>query len=230
MLTKNYGINFSFVITVKNEMTELKRLIDVLKNYIHKDDELIIFQDNVNPVVNDIIHPDITKTFHYIQTIDIGIPVRHILFPLNNNFTNFKNKFISECNREYIFHFDADEFPNESLIKSIRVLISQNKQIEMYWVPRINTLLENSKMDYYINLWSWKVNNKGWINFPDYQQRIWKNLKQISFTGNVHERLIGFSTYTFLPPEEKFAYYHPKTLSKQIKQNLFYSQIQEEKK
>ena len=37
--------------------------------------------------------------------------------------------------------------------------------------------------------------------------------------------LIGFKEYSFLPQEEEYCFYHPKTIDKQEKQNEFYSKI-----
>jgi hypothetical protein len=46
---------------------------------------------------------------------------------------------------------------------------------------------------------------------------MWKN--------PVHEVLEGYREHTFLPQEEDFCFYHPKTIGKQEKQNEFYNKI-----
>ena len=35
----------------------------------------------------------------------------------------------------------------------------------------------------------WNVNDKGWVNWPDYQWRIWKNKPKIKWKNKVHEVL-----------------------------------------
>jgi hypothetical protein len=62
------------------------------------------------------------------------------------------------------------------------------------------------------------------INFPDTQLRICKNLPEIKWKGNVHERLDGYKNLALLEGEE-WALLHPKSLEKQIKQNELYSTL-----
>ena len=69
------------------------------------------------------------------------------------------------------------------------------------------------------------MNDKGWVNFPDYQWRIWKNNKKINWINKVHERLDGFNEYTTLPPSEEYCLFHPKDIKRQEKQNQFYSTL-----
>ena len=70
-----------------------------------------------------------------------------------------------------------------------------------------------------------KKNENGWINFPDYQWRIYRNYRSIQWINKVHERLVGFKAITCLPANERFALNHKKTISRQVKQNLFYEQL-----
>ena len=74
-------------------------------------------------------------------------------------------------------------------------------------------------------MWNWRVNERGWINYPDPQQRIYKNAKHIKWEKPVHERLVGAKVDTGLPQEEEWSYYHPKTIVKQEKQNEKYAEI-----
>ena len=69
------------------------------------------------------------------------------------------------------------------------------------------------------------MNEKGWVNFPDYQGRIWRNRPNIMWKNKVHEVLKGYKEHTYLPAEEEFCFYHPKTIDRQEKQNEFYSTI-----
>ena len=46
---------------------------------------------------------------------------------------------------------------------------------------------------------------------------MWKN--------KVHEVLTGYKEHAYLPAEEKFCFYHPKTIDRQEKQNAFYNTI-----
>ena len=69
------------------------------------------------------------------------------------------------------------------------------------------------------------VNEMGWINFPDWQGRIWRNRPNIRWEKPVHERLVGFKEYTNLPAEKEYSFIHHKQINKQENQNKFYETI-----
>ena len=69
------------------------------------------------------------------------------------------------------------------------------------------------------------VNEKGWVNWPDYQTRIIQNSPKIKWQGKVHEQIIGISTQGALPREEEWCLYHPKNIKKQEIQNNFYDSL-----
>jgi hypothetical protein len=127
------------------------------------------------------------------------------------------------CKGSYIINIDADELPNKWLIKNIKGILEANPSIDLYWVPRVNTV--KGLTQEHIQKWGWQVNEKGWVNFPDYQGRIWRNRQNIRWKNLVHEVLEGYKEHTFLPQEEAFCFYHPKDINKQEKQNEFYSTI-----
>ena len=73
--------------------------------------------------------------------------------------------------------------------------------------------------------WQWNVNEKGWVNWPDYQTRIIQNNPKIKWQNKVHEQIVGISTQGVLPMEEEWCLYHPKDIRKQEAQNNFYNTI-----
>ena len=129
----------------------------------------------------------------------------------------------SLCNGDYIFQIDADELPNENLIAVLPELLEENNEVEVFLVPRVNTV--EGLTPEHIAKWGWRVNDAGWVNWPDYQWRIWKNNPEIQWVNKVHERLDGFTQYTAMPDVEYFALYHPKTIDKQEKQNNYYDTL-----
>ena len=64
---------------------------------------------------------------------------------------------------------------------------------------------------------NFNLNDKGWINFPDYQSRIIKNNKNIKWINKVHEQLIGSTRTGKFSPEEKFCIVHVKSIEKMLK-------------
>ena len=124
---------------------------------------------------------------------------------------------------KYIFNIDADELPNKWLMKNIKSILEANPSIDLYWVPRVNTV--KGLTQEHIDKWRWQVNEKGWVNFPDFQGRIWRNRPNIRWKNPVHEVLEGYKEHTYLPAEEEFCFYHPKDIDRQEKQNSFYETI-----
>jgi hypothetical protein len=68
------------------------------------------------------------------------------------------------------------------------------------------------------------------VNWSDPQQRIYRNdYPRIHWERPVHERIVGFKTYAFLPTDidktEHLAMKHVKTIQKQLEQNQKYAKI-----
>ena len=139
------------------------------------------------------------------------------------HFANWKNKLTSLCSGDYVFQIDADEIPDLYLIQYLPVLIESNPDNEVYLVPRVNTVKGLTQK--HVSKWGWNVDEKGWVNWPDYQWRIWKNKPEIKWVNKVHERLDGFKTYSTLPRSLEFSLNHPKTIERQEKQNNYYNTL-----
>ena len=95
--------------------------------------------------------------------------------------------------------------------------------VDIVFVPRVNTV--EGLTDEHINKWKWKVDEKGWVNFPDYQTRIYKNTEDVKWMNKVHERITGYSTFSNFPAEEQWSLYHHKQIDRQEQQNEFYETI-----
>jgi hypothetical protein len=102
------------------------------------------------------------------------------------------------------------------------MVLSANSQVDVYLVPRINTV--SGITEEHIQKWRWNVEGER-INFPDYQWRIYKNKPEIQWVNKVHERLDGFKVYSMLPAQDDFCLLHPKTIEKQELQNQFYNTL-----
>lgn len=212
---KNYlrPLRISYGITVCNEAMELDRLLHILTSLIDNEDEIIVLQDITNRSVEvDIV---IQKYNEKIERIEAE---------LNNDFATFKNRLISKAQKDYLFQIDADEIPSEFLIKNIRKILTKNYKKDCFLVPRINTV--EGITESYIQQWKWRMDSRGYINFPDYQSRIFRLHRNICWKNNVHEVLCGYNRLFTLPAEEKYCLSHPKTLDIQIIQNKLYDKIE----
>ncbi len=206
-------MKISYSILTHNETDSLMKLIDFLVKYKDEEDEIVILDDYSD-------NEDTKKILDATVSIyDIVFEQRHLF----KDFSGQKNFLRKMCSGDYIFNIDADEIPNKYLINNIKIILESNPTIDLYWVPRVNTVKDITEE--HIKKWNWRVNEKGWINFPDWQGRIWKNRPNIRWEKEVHEVLEGYREYSFLPDEEKYCFYHHKTIDRQEKQNEFYSDI-----
>ena len=96
-----------------------------------------------------------------------------------------------------------------------------NPSVDLIFVPRINTV--QGLKDEHIQKWGWRVNDKGWVNFPDYQTRILQNSPKINWGSKVHEVLLGHDNFSAFPAEEEYCLIHPKTIDRQERQNNLYN-------
>jgi glycosyltransferase involved in cell wall biosynthesis len=127
------------------------------------------------------------------------------------------------CKGEYIINIDADEIPHKQLMINLKTILESNPSIDLYYVPRVNTV--DGLTQEHINHWKWNVNEKGWVNYPDWQGRVFRNRPNIRWERPVHEMITGFQTYAHLPMEQKYSIIHPKTIDRQMEQNKKYSEI-----
>lgn len=208
-------INVTYGITVHNELNELIKLLNFLQPRLGEDDEILIQYDE-SSVTEEVLN--------YINVLD-GLHENHrvIGFPLEGDFASFKNNLKNHAKGMYIFQIDADEIPNEFLVENIHELLEANKEVDLFFIPRINTV--EGITDEHIKRWGWKVNEKGWINFPDIQTRLYRRTSEIEWEGKVHERIKGYNTMTVFPLEERFCLYHHKEIERQERQNDFYETL-----
>lgn len=215
-------MKISYAVTVCNEFIEIQRLIPFLLKHKRPQDEIVVQMDlTVDDMKN---HPEDKSQVHvYLMKHNTQGNIRVVFYPLNNDFAAFKNHLTEECRGDYIFQIDADEIPNESLIEHLATIISANQGVDLIWVPRVNTV--DGLTNEHIQKWGWSVNMHGWVNWPDWQGRIYRKDSSIRWENRVHERLTGIHTYASLPELESFALSHPKTIDKQEKQNNFYDTL-----
>ena len=211
-------MKISYAIPVCNEYKEIEYLLNYLVRHIRTEDEIVIQCDQGNTT------PEVYKVLSkYKAPVGYIDPIKVIEFPLNNNFAAFKNNLKDNCSGNYIFQIDADEYPEEYLMNTIEWIITNNPKTDIFWVPRINTVTGLTQE--HIDKWGWNVCPKGRVNFPDYQCRIFKNIKRIKWKNKVHEVLTGYKTESQLPANDEFCIHHPKTIKRQEKQNALYETL-----
>ena len=206
-------MKISFAITVCDEVNEIKRLLPFLIKNKRPVDEIVILFDEKNgdPELLDYLL-DFNKLPNVQTWRGLG---------WNNNFADWKNKLNDYCVGNFIFQMDADEMINEELIEMLPLLFELNPEIEIFYLPRINTV--DGLTEEHIKQWKWKVDDKNRINYPDYQGRLYK--KGLKWEGKVHERVVGARYYSLLPNEDSYSLIHHKKIERQERQNNFYNNI-----
>ena len=207
-------MKISYAITVCNELKEIKRLIGYLVEGKRREDEIVILFDSKNGT------KEVEEALDALNVINW---YKLHKSPFNNHFADWKNLLTSLCTGDYIYQIDADELINEDLFEYLPSILEQNEEVDVYRVPRINTV--KGLTQEHIQKWGWRVDEKGWVNFPDYQWRIYKNNGKIKWKNKVHEVLEGYKTLTALPTEEIYCLIHEKTIERQEKQNSYYNTL-----
>jgi len=202
-------MKISYGITVHNEAEELYKLLEVLNKNIDDGDEIVVCVDGDDEKVEAVLG-------EYLSENKAIVYKRK----LNGNFSDQKNSVIEKSSGDYIFHIDADEYPNEILIQQLKQILEIN-DVDLVWIPRVNTI--DGMEQKHIDKWGWRVTENNWVNYPDYQARVFRRDESIRWTRPLHEYIKGCKTYSHLPPHEELSLYHPKTIQKQEKQNMFYN-------
>ena len=203
-------MKISYGITVHNEVDELERLLSKLLVGINEQDEVIICVDGNHEGVENVI-----------ELYSIDSRVIYYNRKLDGNFADHKNSVIEKSSGDFIFHIDADEYPSKTLLEQLPQIVEMN-DVDLIWIPRVNTI--EGMTEEHIQRWGWRITENRWVNYPDYQARVFRNHKNIRWTRPLHEHIVGCKTYSHLPPLEDLSLYHPKTIQKQEQQNLFYNQ------
>lgn len=207
-------MKISFAITVCNELEEIKRLVPFILKHKRIQDEIVVLYDHKNgdeEVINFLLPYNIKPNVQSWRGLDF-----------DNNFADWKNKLSDYCEGDYIFQLDADEMISEYMVKNVSEIVSLNPEVELFLLPRINTV--EGITEEHIKTWNWRLDELGRVNYPDYQGRLYK--KGLLWEGKVHERIVGVKHYSLLPSDEElYCIEHHKNIKKQEKQNNLYVNI-----
>jgi len=207
-------MKLSYAVTVCNEFEETINLITTLLNYKGENSEVVVLLDMPKASEELVEYLELQANANHIELIESEF---------NNDFAEWKNFLNSHCKGEWVFQLDADEILDPNLIVNLEDILYDNTDKDLILVPRINIV--NGITPEHIQKWGWNVNERGWINFPDVQTRLYKNSENIGWIGNVHERIVGYNSYTNFPGDEIYCIKHIKTIEKQENAVKMYQQI-----
>jgi len=203
----------SYLITTHNEGQCIYTLLNQITSFMSDDDEIVIVDDN----------SDDRETLDIIQEFEMKHNVYVFKHDLNKDFASHKNFGKEQCSNEWIFQIDADETVSDFLLQNIHTLLEYNEETELLAVPRVNIVNGLTQED--VQKWRWRVNEMGWVMWPDFQTRIFQNKPDIKWKNKVHEVITGHKSFTTLPEEKEWALYHIKDIDRQRAQNALYETI-----
>ena len=200
----------SYLVTSHNETTSLDKLLSKLVQNKKDNHEIILLDD----------YSDNQTTLEIIQKYKESVVFHQ--HKLERNYGAHKNYGIEQCKGQWIFQLDGDECPTDLLLENIDIVLESNQSNEVIWLPRMNFFIGVTQAD--ANQWGWRLHD-GMVNFPDYQSRIYKNLSHIRYQRRLHEKVEGFKSYTFVPPQTDYAIIHEKSIEKQRQTNINYNKM-----
>jgi glycosyltransferase involved in cell wall biosynthesis len=204
-------IKISYCILTHNEGNYIQELISNLLSYIDPSDEIVVVDD----------FSDDENTIQILEDFVSAGNIKLYRRALCKDFASQKNFLLSKCTGDWIFNIDADELPKPELLVYLKEIIQLNPEVDAYRIPRENIV--DGITPEHIASWGWKMDDNGFINFPDYQLRIHKRVPAIKWVGKVHETLQGYKVLSTIPDE--LALEHYKDIDRQEKQNNFYTSI-----
>ena len=205
----------SYLVTTKNTGFELQILLERLYKYGQNNECIILDDYSDEPDTLQVLNNVSDKSFFKVH--------KH---KLDRNYSEHKNYGKNFCQGEYIFQIDDDELPAETLLESLKELLDLNKDVDLFWIPRINDFKGVNNIN--AQQWGWKLTSyedRLIVNWPDVQGRLFKNLTYIEWKRILHEKIEGSKTHVHLPYEYEFALHHNKTIEKQVQTNIKYNKM-----
>jgi len=169
--------------------------------------------ENVTPyVTDDFVITDggsTDRTISIIEEYDIW-DTNLIHRKWADNFEIQKNNSLEAANQEWRIWIDADETYEPIFWNQLCWYIrdADGRGVDCINVPRINTV--DGVTQEFADQNSWNLSYFNWVNYPDYQQRIFKS--HCKFAGRTHERIINVKKDAALVGVHCK---HPKTLERQ---------------
>ena len=166
--------------------------------------------ENVTPyITDDFVITDggsTDKTISIIEEYNANLIHRK----WDDNFEIQKNNSLDAANQEWRIWIDADETYEPIFWNQLSWYIrdANNRGVDCINVPRINTV-EGITQEF-ADQQAWNLSYFNWVNYPDYQQRIFKS--HCRFAGRTHERIINVKKDAAIVGVHCN---HPKTLERQ---------------
>jgi len=138
-------MKISYCITVCTELEEIQKLLPFLLKHKRDGDEIVIVRDSKNGS---------DEVRDYLYSYEDPLAFSSVNFDFDGDFSELKNYGKANCFGDYIFHLDADEYPNEILLEQLKPILEMN-DADLIWIPRVNTV--DGITEQHIKQWGWKI-------------------------------------------------------------------------
>lgn len=188
---------YSVCMITLNDEECVQKTLDNVKKYIV--DDFVITDggstDNTLKLIggspNIAHHDDAYRIDGEVVNRSYEIYALHKLW--DDDFSEQKNHSLNNAKNKWRVWIDADETYEHIFWNQLPWYIrdAEISGTDCINVPRINTItnLNHQEMGEYAQQVGWNLSFFGWINYPDYQQRIFTD--QCKFLGRTHERIVG---------------------------------------
>ena len=197
-------------VVLTKDCPDVVKLLKYINDNKDKEDTLFILDDYSTPENVSLYKQYTNKVYQH---------------HLNLDFATHKNEMWTHCKSQYSFWIDADEMPQEFLMKNIKHILMETKLPDLVAVPRRNIIEGLMPID--ALKYNWDVTDGNVIQWlrGDYQRRIIKNRRGLKWFGAVHETIIPKKEHNCitLAKEIPFCLMHYKTIEQQHKSNDFYN-------
>jgi hypothetical protein len=194
-------MKISYAICVCNESKDIYSLISFLKKIKDSEDEINILVDSAH------VSPQVRSVLEYFKD-DIVQNERDF----DGKFATHRNYHFDKCSGDYIFYIDPDEMPQEVLIQNLKKIISETDS-ELIYIPRINICPGFTQA--WLDKFRFTINDMGWINWPDLQGRIFKNIPSMRMERELHEGFKDTVKKDIVQITPHLALFHIKSVEKQ---------------
>ena len=243
-------IKVSYTILTHNETDSLKRLIEHINKYKTTWDEIIIvddYSDNLETIKHlgwaqddmgaQVFRNKLNGDFSAQKNFAASKCTNEFIFNIDAD--ELMTDFFMEHYKEILFVNPDVEIFRLPRINTVEGITLAHIERWRWQISSLPTELKNVEMDknsdeyHLLKSYNLILNEDGnkikylqpMVNFPDYQNRIYKKTETVSWSGNVHEKIVGYKKYASFPTEKNYCIIHNKEIGKQEAQNTLYDTI-----
>jgi glycosyltransferase involved in cell wall biosynthesis len=243
-------IKVSYTILTHNETDSLRALIELINKYKTTWDEIVIVDDYSDSIPTiktlewaqddhkaNVFRNKLDRDFAQQKNFAASKCTNDYIFNIDAD--EIMTDFFMENYKEILFinpDVEMYRLPRINTVEGITLAHIERWRWQIASLPtEIRTMEMAPGSDVYnlLKAYNLILNEDGnkikylqpMVNFPDYQNRIYKQKDEIEWSGKVHEKVIGYKKYASFPASKNYCILHHKDIGKQETQNKLYDTI-----